>query len=299
MKTNRTCLPRREFLERMLGAGSVVMAGTACVHAAQADNQSQRYEISLHQFSLKKLIDDGSLDPLHYPRFVKEKLGIVNVEYAADFYEPFMALRDAEQLRQQAEEFGVTNRAVLCTDVHALDASDTSERQAAIDYFARWGSIAASLGCEFLRVRAVSPGDRAKQLEYATAGISGLCDKLQETNVSVLVENIAEWSRDPDWLNTLVEKVGSERLGLIADFGNFDGDIYQGMQQLLPYTKSVCTKSWEFDAQGNETQIDFKKMMGIINASKFRGCIAIEYLGDEPLDGIGKTSALVKRHWAA
>lgn len=62
------------------------------------------------------------------------------------------------------------------------------------------------------------------------------------------------------------------------------------------YTKSVCTKSWEFDAQGNETKIDFEKMMNIVKESSFRGCIAIEYLGDEPVAGVRKTADLIKQY---
>ena len=68
------------------------------------------------------------------------------------------------------------------------------------------------------------------------------------------------------------------------------------LPQSEPYTKSVCTKSWEFDQQGNETKIDFEKMMNIVKESSFRGCIAIEYLGDEPVAGVRKTADLIKQY---
>jgi hypothetical protein len=113
--------------------------------------------------------------------------------------------------------------------------------------------------------------------------------------LSVLIENVAGFSRDPDWLVALVERIGPERVGLIADFGNFDGDLYEGMAKLLPYTKSVCTKSWKFDDQGNETTIDFARMMEVIKGSAFRGCIAIEYLGNEPVAGVQRTVQLLRR----
>jgi hypothetical protein len=67
------------------------------------------------------------------------------------------------------------------------------------------------------------------------------------------------------------------------------------MKRLLPYAKSICTKSWNFDEQGNETKIDFGRMMSLIKASSFRGCIAIEYLGEEPVAGVRKTAELIKR----
>ena len=72
----------------------------------------------------------------------------------------------------------------------------------------------------------------------------------------------------------------SEPTALVAGFGNFfEGDIYAGRNRLLPYAKSICTKSWNFDEQGNETKIDFGRMMSLIKESSFRGCIAIEHLG--------------------
>ena len=156
--------------------------------------------------------------------------------------------------------------------------------------------MAEHLGCEFIRVRASSEGERGDQLDHAASGIGALCEELRGSSVSVLIENIAGFSRDPDWLVELVTRIGPERVGLIADFGNFDGDIYAGMQRLLPHAKSICTKSWEFDDQGNETKIDYARMMRIIKKSEFRGCIAIEYLGTEPVQGVRKTAALINRY---
>ena len=152
------------------------------------------------------------------------------------------------------------------------------------------------MGCEFIRVRASTEGDRNEQLDHATKGIGALCNALDDSPVSVLIENIAGCSRDPDWLVALVNRIGAKRVGLIADFGNFEGDIYEGMRRLLPFTKSVCTKSWEFDEQGNETKIDFARMMSIIKESSFRGCIAIEYLGTETVAGVRATAELINRY---
>jgi hypothetical protein len=139
-------------------------------------------------------------------------------------------------------------------------------------------------------------GDPEKQIEYAADGLGTLCEKMNSFAVSPLIENTTGCSTDPSWLIELMERIGRVHVGLLADFANFEGDIYQGMEQLLPFAKSLCTKSWQFDAEGNETTIDFQRMMSIIKKSKFRGCIAIEYEGDEPVDGIKKTAALIKRY---
>ena len=257
---------------------------------------ADRFQISLHQYSLKPLFESGQLNLLNYAEFAKNTLNISNIEFAAEFcVDLFASPEKASAIRAQSKRFGVTNRVLLCADGAALDAVTAKQRSDAIEEHVKWAQVAERLGCQFMRVRASTEGDRQQQLMHAVAGIGGLCDALESSSVSVLIENIAGLSRDPDWLVKLVEEIGPKRVGLVADFGNFDGDIYAGMKRILPYTKSVCTKSWEFDAAGNETKIDFARMMGLIIDSPYRGCIAIEYLGTEPVSGIRKTAALVKR----
>ncbi len=296
MQTQRRT-SRRAFLNQGLCAVSGA-AITPFYTAAFAQNpDAPRFELSLHQISVKKLFNSNQLDLMRYPKFAKEQFGISNVEFDVTWCAPLLdAPEKADEIRKQADSAGVKIRVLLCGGSPALDASTADEREAAISEHLKWAEVAGRLGCEFLRVRAATKGDRQEQLEHAAAGIGALCDKLKSSSVSVLIENIGGFSRDPSWLVELVKRIGVKRVGLIADFANFDGDIYEGVKQLLPYTKSICTKSWDFDAEGNETKIDFQRMMKIIKESKFRGCIAIEYLGGEPVAGIKKTAALVKKY---
>jgi sugar phosphate isomerase/epimerase len=288
---------RRTFLRQsVLGAlGAMLASVHASASASKGDEK--RFELSLHHGSLKPLIDNDALSLMGYAKFAGEQLGIHNIEFGADFCAELLGdAKKTRKLRKVSKRNGVRNRVLLDAAEPALDAPTMEEREAAIASYVKWAKVAEGLGCEFIRVRASSPGDRNTQLANAAHGIGTLCDKLKSSPVSVLIENVAEFSRDPSWLIALVKRIGTDRVGVLADFGNFDGDLYDGMKQLLPYTKSVCTKSWAFDAAGEETKIDYKRMMNIIKASKFHGCIAIEYLGDNPVDGVRKTAALIKKH---
>jgi sugar phosphate isomerase/epimerase len=304
MKLFRQRTSRRVFLNRSLfgvaALSGLPFAGLPFGRVANGREQDKRYQISLHQYSLKQLFESGRLDLLAYARFAKDRLQISNIEFAAEFCTDLLASPSkADAIREQSQQAGVTNRVMLCGDETALDAPDAKQRAVAIDEHVEWAKVAERLGCQYIRVRASTEGDRQQQLVNASAGIGGLCDALESSSVSVLVENIAGWSRRPDWLVELVKQVGEKRVGLVADFGNFDGDIYEGMKTIVPYAKSICTKSWEFDASGNETKIDFQRMMSVINDSTYRGCIAIEYLGTDPVSGILKTAALINRFGAA
>ena len=292
---NHQAVPRRTFLNQ--GMCAVFGVAVAPFSRAAFAEDSDRLSLSLHQYSLKKLFDSKQLDLMKYPGFAKEELGITNIEFAAEYCADLLdAPERAGEIRKESERRGVKNRVLLCGGDPALDGGTSEERDAAVTEHLRWTKVAEGLGCEFIRVRASGKGERRKQLEYAAEGIGMLCEKLKTSSVSVLIENIAGHSRDPSWLVDLVKRIGTHRAGLVADFGNFEGDIYDGMKQLLPYTKSICSKSWDFDADGNETKIDFKRMMRVIKESEFRGCIAIEYLGGEPVEGVIKTAALINRN---
>ena len=59
----------------------------------------------------------------------------------------------------------------------------------------------------------------------------------------------------------------------------------------------MSAKSYDFDHNGNETTIDYYKMIEIIKSSQYRGYIGIEYEGDKlsEYDGILATKNLLQR----
>jgi hypothetical protein len=65
----------------------------------------------------------------------------------------------------------------------------------------------------------------------------------------------------------------------------------------MPYAKIVCAKSKEFDSDGNETHVDYRRMMKIVLDSGFKGSIGIEFEGHgiDPVKGILATKRLIER----
>ena len=93
------------------------------------------------------------------------------------------------------------------------------------------------------------------------------------------------------------------RVGTLPDFGNFRisdterYDNYRGVAELMPYAKGVSAKSYEFDEQGNERKLDYRRLLKIVLDAGYRGYIGIEYEGEklsEP-DGIRATKVLLER----
>jgi sugar phosphate isomerase/epimerase len=66
---------------------------------------------------------------------------------------------------------------------------------------------------------------------------------------------------------------------------------------MMPYAKGVSGKTHDFDQDGNETQIDYPKMMKIIADSGFKGYIDVEYEGTKlsEADGVKASIALLQK----
>ena len=56
-------------------------------------------------------------------------------------------------------------------------------------------------------------------------------------------------------------------------------DRYQGVEELMPRAFAVSAKSHDFDAAGNETHTDYKRMIQIVKNAGFSGYIGVEYEG--------------------
>ena len=102
-------------------------------------------------------------------------------------------------------------------------------------------------------------------------------------------------------------KVNMPNCGTLPDFGNFcikykDGgceeeyDKYKGVKELMPYAKAVSAKSYDFDENGNETVIDYTRILQTVKDAGYSGYIGIEYEGSRlsEKDGIIATKKLLE-----
>ena len=139
-------------------------------------------------------------------------------------------------------------------------------------------------------------------------GLSQLVEFAKDYSINVVVENHGGLSSNGKWLSQVISEVENDFCGTLPDFGNFKiqtdennkeiiYDRYKGVKELIPYAKAVSAKSYDFDKNGNETTIDYDKMINIIKSSQYRGYIGIEYEGDRlsEYDGILATKKLIER----
>ena len=71
--------------------------------------------------------------------------------------------------------------------------------------------------------------------------------------------------------------------------------IYKGVEEMLTKAFAVSAKSYEFDSNGNEVNIDYAKMLKLVRNAGYTGFIGVEYEGNklaEP-EGIAATRNLL------
>ena len=184
-------------------------------------------------------------------------------------------------------------------------------RDAAVENHKPWVDVAAYLGAKTIRVNAAGEGTPDEVAAAAADGLKKLAAYAADKGINVVVENHGGYSSDAKWVVGVMEQVDMDNVGTLPDFGNFciesdstgcikEYDKYLGMEELMPYAKGVSAKSHEFDADGNEVDSDFLRIMKIVKDSGYRGYVGIEYEGQtlSEVDGIMATKALLQKVFA-
>ncbi len=300
---------RRDFLQQTAAASlGTMLAGSALAGtglAADGDTSGKKlpYQISLAQWSLHRAIREGKLDPLDFAPFTKSEFGIEAVEYVNQFFmDKAQDKQYLGQLKAKASDSGVKSLLIMIDREGDLGAADDAARAKAVENHYKWVEAAKFLGCHSIRVNAKSSGTYEEQLDRAADGLRKLSQFAKDYGQNVIVENHGGLSSNGAWLAAVIKKVDLPNCGTLPDFGNFrlgDGqtyDRYQGVEELMPYAKAVSAKSYDFDAQGNETTIDYLKMMKIVTDAGYHGYVGIEFEGSKlpEVEGIKATNKLLQ-----
>ena len=252
------------------------------------------FKISLAQWSLHKKIRSGDMSPFD---FAKEAhtLGFEAIEYVSGLYNKEVDSLGMDEvvkkLKAESEKHGVKNLLIMVDGEGNLASNNEGHLNTAIENHKKWVDAAKSLGCHSIRVNAHGEGTYEEVLEQAVIGLGKLSEYAETQGINVLVENHGGYTSNGQWLATVMQKVNKPNCGTLPDFGNFcikrkkDGcedeyDKYKGVKELMPYAKAVSAKSYDFDEKGNDTRIDYLKMLQTVKDAGYTGYIGVEYEGN-------------------
>jgi sugar phosphate isomerase/epimerase len=287
---------RRDFIKNLgLTAAGVALMPSFDLLAAPKN----WFDISLAEWSLHKTLFKGDLKNIDFPELAAKKFGIYGVEYVNAFFkDKAQDMTYLKDLNNRAKDNGVRNVLIMIDGEGNLGDEDATKRKQAVENHYKWIDAANFLGCHAVRVNAAGKGTPEEVKKAVVESLSTLADYGKKSKINVIVENHGGISSHGDWLADTLKTVGKKNCGSLPDLGNFyEYDRYQGVQDLMPYAKGVSAKSHDFDANGNETKIDYARMLKIVKDAKFKGYIGIEYEGSNISEeaGIFATKKLLER----
>ena len=278
---------RRTFLATSaIGVATAAFAPGALARAAArlagAQSGELAFRISLAQWSLHRAHYSDGLPALDFPVRARA-YGFEAVEYVNSFFrEQVLDQGWLGELKRRCAGEGVRSLLIMCDGLGALGDADEAARTRAIENHYPWLDAARFLGCHSIRVNAQSSGSWEEQRQRAADGLHRLCEAGEARGLNVIVENHGGISSNGKWLAEVMRAADHPRCGTLPDFGNFQTgkdewyDRYQGVRELMPFAKAVSAKSHDFDAEGNETHTDYRKMLRIVLDAGYHGFLGVE-----------------------
>lgn len=257
------------------------------------------FKISLAQWSLHKaILNDKTLDPIDFAEKAKS-MGFEGLEYVSGLYSTQIESMGMDslmkELKAKSTEHDIENLLIMIDGEGDLASPNEKERNDAVDKHKKWVDAAEFLGCHSIRVNLFGTRDEDLWVDASTDGLLKLSQYAASKNINILVENHGYLSSNADLLKKVMMKVEMANCGTLPDFGNFclkreggeqwgakcieEYDKYEGVKRLMPWAKAVSAKAHDFDEAGNETGIDYKKMLQIVKDAGFTGYIGVEYEG--------------------
>jgi sugar phosphate isomerase/epimerase len=311
-------ITRRSFLRNYFFLAGACLLNP--VSNAKAKN-ANKIKISLAEWSLHRTLNSGQLDHLDFPAKAMNTFGINAVEYVNGFFGgKKMNFKEAgkntaylTELLQRSKDAGVVNHLIMIDEEGPLSVPKDKVRLAAVEDHKKWIDAAKFLGCKTVRLNLHGDGSANDKKVASIDSLSRLGLYAKPMDINVVVENHGNESSDAAWVADIMRQVNMQNVGTLPDFGNFclthpwgttDEDCskaydrYQGVKELLPFAKGVSAKTYDFDNNGEQTKMDYRKLIDIVKASGFEGYIGIEFEGktQDEEDGIRSTKALIEKY---
>ncbi|MFI0429294.1 sugar phosphate isomerase/epimerase family protein [Mariniflexile sp. HMF6888] len=255
------------------------------------------FKLSLAQWSLHRSFRKKEKDLFQFAPIAKE-MGFEGVEYVSMLYlKEIKKLgfdKVIDSLNAMSELSGVRNVLIMVDEEGDLASPDEADRNEAVENHKKWVDAGQRLGCHSIRVNLRGSSGAKEWEEASVAGLSRLAGYAADKHINIIVENHGGFSSNAAMLVEVIQEVHLPNVGVLPDFGNFcmeknedntcaggkDYNRYKGVEEMMPMAKGVSAKSYDFDEKGNETKIDYYKMLQIVKNSGYSSYIGVEYEGD-------------------
>ena len=294
-----TSLSRRHFLKGAAGAAGLALAGLTASAADASRPRPLVHVLSNETYSLRELISTHKLTLLTAAEYHK-KLNIKGVSLNDMYFQSW----DKDYLDEILESFKANDRLITCLIMEGnLATNNELARRRQIETNARKLRVAAYLGAPVVRMNLGGVGrgeDNQKQgVDRCVAAFKQLLPMAKDLGVRITIENHGGVSGTIEGILAVIQATDPKWVGSLLDFGNapvkHQPDVFA---KLAPHAFHVHAKLDEFRPDGEATNSDYGKLLGILKENNYAGAVSIEWEGrGNAIEGVKKTRDLILKHW--
>ncbi|MCX7688328.1 MAG: sugar phosphate isomerase/epimerase [Fimbriimonadales bacterium] len=257
--------------------------------------------LSCETTAFHKLLESGALTLESLPHTLRE-LDIQGVSLHTRHL-PSLHPRTLEPLRELFTRYGVAITGLMVSE--PLQIQDEANLSRKMDECVECLQAAYTLGAPLVRFHLGGSGNEREDdthlLERAGLFLQRLLPEARRRQIRITLENRDGVAHRAENLVSLIRGTDSRWVGACLDFGNASAErIYETCRQLAPYAFHVHAKSHAFDARGEETQLEYGRLLSHLRLAGYSGALSIEYMGEgDPIEGVRKTRDLIRRYWRA
>ena len=171
-------------------------------------------------------------------------------------------------------------------------------------------SLAKTLGAGIVTNTIAGPGSHEEDLDLFMAQIGGIAEHAEQVGVTLAIEVHGDQTGNGQLISKVIQRVDHPRVKINYDTANcvFYGDAwpYEDLQVAVPDLAQIHLKDkiggkgvWNFPAPGSG-EVDFKRVLDILDEGGFRGPMSVEIEFDEKgwpaLEVVHEAAASARRH---
>ncbi|MEC9092756.1 MAG: sugar phosphate isomerase/epimerase family protein [Planctomycetota bacterium] len=274
---------RRHFTHSAL-ASIGVMAWPTITHSSQKTSlrrpADSKFKFSLAAYSYRSLLS-GDSPKLSLKDFLDDcaKFGLDGAELTSYYFPREPTDKFIYDLKSHAFRQGldVSGTAIGNDFGH----TDPAKRKTEISHTKQWIEFAEKMGAPVIRVFAghQKQGSTAEQShKLMVSALEECCEYAGQHGIHLAIENHGGPTATAAGLLRFVRDVKSRWFGINLDTGNFHTpDIYGDLEKVAPHAINVQVKVITSGPDQKKIPTDFDRLAHILNSSKYRGYIVLEY----------------------
>lgn len=289
---------RRAFIQTGLqGAAATAILPNFTIQSLVEPNPKPRIKLSISSYSYwhfkeKKFPIEAVIDEA-------AKLGVEGI----DILHRQMEGEDKTYINKLKRHAFVNGIAFTCLSIHQSFVSpDKAVLQKEIEHTNRCIVLAAEMGIPCLRLNSgrwgtiksfdelmknrgiepILPGYTEDDgFKWCIESIQQCLPAAEKYGVLLALENHWGLCSTPEGQLRIKKAIDSPWLGILMDTGNFLENPYSKLEMIAPYTNFVQAKTYYGGGEWYTLDLDYKRIISILQKVNYQGYISLEYEGKE------------------